>query len=387
MLFERIDTMNATCIQRFSSWFAYNLSNVNFLWRWSDWSHALKQAPLEPKPMFLRETLLKSIRLYNYNKIIDSIPSNFEVLNIKEPEAVNKFLPSNNPDNFIDDGDETVQGARSVRNIMLSIRSKTPSSEIQAMVDKIGEEGFVEPEAMKIDIFTTALFNTARKTMSQSFAAIVRFQDVLKALNNTEYNQICTLNSIMDVWSNHPQRMVAIIDKMMKNEIIQEKNVVSWIFLKHSSEEFPKFYIWEILHTALRKSVISIRRSKKEISNIREKIEKKMEEEGTEMKDELLSHDIEKLEEKIEKTEAEQVEMFQIVFQRFFFVLTNHMQNKGENYRNYWFFWTLSHLQEIFFEYNDIIFRNISAFESLFNSEDLDSNIATIIKQFYSLRS
>ena len=62
---------------------------------------------------------------------------------------------------------------------------------------------------------------------------------------------------------------------------------------------------------------------------------------------------IEKLEEKLDSVQNEQKNLFLIIFQRFIMILTEHIQSCaaiGESYRNYWFFWTLSRLQEIFFE-------------------------------------
>lgn len=65
---------------------------------------------------------------------------------------------------------------------------------------------------------------------------------------------------------------------------------------------------------------------------------------------------VEKLEEKLESLKNEQKNLFLIIFQRFIMILTEHIQSceaQGTSFRNYWFFWTLSRLQEVFFEVND----------------------------------
>lgn len=106
LLFERLDTMNGACINRFASWFAYHLSNFYFRWSWDDWSYALKYEPLHFKQKFIIETLEYCLRFSYHSTILDNIPKSFHKLAPPLPTIVNRFLSvletDFEPDNEID---------------------------------------------------------------------------------------------------------------------------------------------------------------------------------------------------------------------------------------------------------------------------------------------
>ena len=91
LIFDRLDTMNVACIDRFAFWFAYHLSNFQFAWNWDDWSNCLVLDPLHPKPKFVRETLAKCMRLSYHQRIVDLVPETFKTLLSKFPQPQNKY--------------------------------------------------------------------------------------------------------------------------------------------------------------------------------------------------------------------------------------------------------------------------------------------------------
>merc|ERR1719221_1515467 len=91
LLYERIDTMNKTCFDRFVCWFAYHLSNFQFRWSWDDWDEALTLDPELPKPMFIREVLLKCLRLSYHQRVTDIVPDTFTGFLPEKPNPLFKF--------------------------------------------------------------------------------------------------------------------------------------------------------------------------------------------------------------------------------------------------------------------------------------------------------
>ena len=47
---------------RFVAWFSYHLSNFQFRWCWEDWEENVNVDLELPKPKFIKEVLMKSLR-------------------------------------------------------------------------------------------------------------------------------------------------------------------------------------------------------------------------------------------------------------------------------------------------------------------------------------
>ena len=80
---------------RFVSWFSYHLSNFQFKWSWEDWEEVLRLDPEHPKPKFVKETLLRCLRLSYHQRVADGVPESFQGLVPDQPEPVVKYkMPS-----------------------------------------------------------------------------------------------------------------------------------------------------------------------------------------------------------------------------------------------------------------------------------------------------
>jgi len=85
LLFERLDTMSKTATDRFINWFGHHLSNFQFRWSWDEWADCLSQDLDAAKPNFIREVLEKCRRFCYHQRIVETVPQDFEHLLPNEP--------------------------------------------------------------------------------------------------------------------------------------------------------------------------------------------------------------------------------------------------------------------------------------------------------------
>jgi nuclear cap-binding protein subunit 1 len=133
LIFDRLDTMNVACIDRFAFWFAYHLSNFQFAWNWDDWSSCLSMDPLHPKPKFVRETLIKCMRLSYHQRIVDLIPESFKALMPDYPEPQNKYN--------LKEG-STLPGAEVANNVCELLKKRCTLEELSAAIDEVNNQDF-----------------------------------------------------------------------------------------------------------------------------------------------------------------------------------------------------------------------------------------------------
>ncbi|CAG0898321.1 unnamed protein product [Darwinula stevensoni] len=384
MIFSRIETMNVDCIQRFSSWFAYHLSNYQFRWSWGEWQDCLSLDSLHPKPVFIQETLAKCLRLAYLQRLVEVTPESFAPLHPPKAEPVYKYTQ---------ESASSLPGTTAAHNLLAAIKQKcTPDEALKVLEDlpnPLTVDGSGDPpyHPLQIEVFTQTLLYLGSKTFSHSFAAITKFHPVLKTLIQTEDAQICLLKNLHQVWLKHPQMQLVLIDKLLKTQIIECAAVANWIFSRDMAPEFTRMYVWEILHMTISKMSKYVKKLSQEVAETKEKL-KKLGEESEESDKEGEPGDqrptedaLEKLEEKLESALADQKNLFLIVFQRFIMILSEHIvhcDTDGKDFHTWWYFWTLGHLKQVFMLHEEQVNKCKDTLETLLFTPELDSNILEV---------
>lgn len=392
ILYEKLDTMNTSCIERFSSWFSYHLSNFQFKWSWDDWNDCVTMDPEMPKPKFVKETLLKSMRLSYHQRVSEIVPADFSKLVPVKPAAHYKY-----------DRDGSQPGVMVAHKLKEAIRSKCSVIEAEEILldlqGPMSESLGYDP--LKIDVFVQTVLFLSSKSFSHSFAALAKFHPLLKTLGSTKDSktsddaQICILRSMFEIYKSHQQMQVVLIDKLVKTQIVECQAVAKWIFSAEMASELTNFYVWEILHSTVIKMSNQVKQLQKTIENMRDKLkehERKRRDDFSADDDRVVptKEGIEREEEKLEEVQQAQKNLFLIIFQRFIHVLSDHLSQceaRRSDYNTPWYKWIIERLQQFFLLHHEQVYSYISTLESLLFTSDIDLHVLEVFQQFCALRS
>lgn len=398
LLYQRIDTMNPSCFDRFVNWFSYHLSNFQFRWSWDDWISCLEMETDHPKSVFVREVLHKCMRLSYHQRIVDIVPDQFEPLLPIKPQPSYKYGI---------EGTDALPGNGVASQLTALIKNKGNPEDVLTLIKDLPnplQEEDSEPSynPLKIEVFVQTLLYLGSKSFSHAFAAIAKFHSVFKTLAETEEAQICILRNVYEVWHAHPQMLCVLIDKMLKTQIVECFAVGNWLFSKEMYSSFTRMFVWELLHLTIRKMNKYVQKLQKEVDDARNKLtksekdlsgEKENEEEMSMERDDKekpTEEMIERMEEKLEAAQTDQKNLFLVIFQRFIMILTEHIARSESETRDYntnWYKWTIGRLQQVFMTHHEQVLKYITTLETLLFTADIDNHILEVFHQFASLRS
>ncbi|KAM8962304.1 nuclear cap-binding protein subunit 1 [Pelodytes ibericus] len=394
MLYTRLDTMNTTCIDRFINWFSHHLSNFQFRWNWEDWADCIPQDLVKPKPQFVQEVLEKCMRLSYHQRILDIVPASFSALYPPAPKCIFKYG---------DESASSLPGYAIALNLTNIIKNKAVNEDIFMVLkdvpnpnqDDDDDEG-ISFNPLKIDVFVQSLLNLASKSFSHSFSAIAKFHEVFKVLSESDEGKLHILRVVYEVWKNHPQMIAVLVDKMIRTQIVDCAAVANWIFSPELSRDFTRLYIWEILHSTIRKMNKHVQKIQKELEDTKQRLAKQNkrrdsgDDDDSGREDGPLEEQIERLQEKVEAAQSEQKNLFLVIFQRFIMILTEHLvrcETGGIDVNTPWYKNCIERLQQIFLQHHQIIHQYMVTLENLLFTAELDHHILTVFQQFCALQA
>lgn len=393
MLYERVEGMNLTCMERFIRWFSHHLSNFQFRWSWDEWIDCTEKEPGHAKVIFIQEVLQRCLRLSYHQRLVETLPDKYEALLPKEPTPIFRY---------IDDETNQIPALPISKKLIEAFKAKASVEQVEEILKQIpgpkkdddsGEaEEAVSP--LKIDVFVQSLLFLGQKSFSHTFSALAKFHSLLKKLGSNEESQIFMLRTIRDLWQNHQQMICVIIDKLIRTQIVSCPAVINWIFSEHMRQHFTEGFVWEILHGVLKKMNLEVLKLREELEEAREKKSKREEGEASgdeyDISNTTTESQIEKLQESYEAAQSEQKNLFLIIFQRFIILLTEHIiscESKGTSFQTNWFIHSIHRLEQIFILHFKQVVKYTSTLENLLFTSDTDPNLLKVFHQFCSLRA
>ncbi|KAJ8029982.1 Nuclear cap-binding protein subunit 1 [Holothuria leucospilota] len=369
MLYERVEGMNLTCMERFIRWFSHHLSNFQFRWSWDEWIDCTEKEPGHAKVIFIQEVLQRCLRGTGWKDEgggdqIPALPISKKLIeafkakaSVEQVEEILKQIPGPKKDDDSGEAEEAVS-------------------------------------PLKIDVFVQSLLFLGQKSFSHTFSALAKFHSLLKKLGSNEESQIFMLRTIRDLWQNHQQMICVIIDKLIRTQIVSCPAVINWIFSEHMRQHFTEGFVWEILHGVLKKMNLEVLKLREELEEAREKKSKREEGEASgdeyDISNTTTESQIEKLQESYEAAQSEQKNLFLIIFQRFIILLTEHIiscESKGTSFQTNWFIHSIHRLEQIFILHFKQVVKYTSTLENLLFTSDTDPNLLKVFHQFCSLRA
>ncbi|XP_028406965.1 nuclear cap-binding protein subunit 1-like [Dendronephthya gigantea] len=400
LLYERIDTMNTTCLHRFINWLSYHFSQFQYKWTWNDRITLIEEPANSPHRRFVCEVLEKCLRSSYYEFILEVVPEQLHELMPQKPDYSYRY----------EDNSESTPGHEHAKTLVDSIKANKPMDELLALVKKIpatsGDEEDMDynqetagATSLKVDVCLQVLLRAGAKSISHTFKALDKFEKILRSVVTNEQQEMHCLRVLQSFWRLHTQMIDIVTDKLIRMDIIHSNSFVNWLFSKEMVEDFHRSYVWDILHSVLKKITKQTEKAKEEMEREKSKLER-MEEKRKKQNEEQGSGEasIEEIEikrvevegftDKLGEMQRQEKEVFIVIFQRFVMMLNQHIaksEEQQQEIKSPSFLAVSDRLREIFYTYHSEIKPYISILDSLLFTSDVDPHILSIFNQYKAL--
>ncbi|XP_061747528.1 nuclear cap-binding protein subunit 1 isoform X2 [Nerophis ophidion] len=341
---------------------------------------------------------LKDDRLSYHQRIVDIVPPTFSALIPANPIFIYKYTEENA---------SSLLGYPISITVGNAIKNRASNEEILTVLKDVPnpnqDDDDDEGESfnpLRVEVFLQTLLHLAAKSFSHSFSALGKFHEILKNLAESDEGKLHILKVVHEVWKNHPQMTAVLVDKMIRTQIVDCAAVANWLFSQDMAHEFTRLYIWEILHSTIRKMNKHVQKIQKELEEAKDKLEKQQHkrrdsgddedmEKNSEDEEGQLEEQIERLQEKVESAQSEQKNLFLVIFQRFIMLLTEHLvrcETGSVNVSTPWYKNCVERLQQIFLMHHGTIQQYMGTLENLLFTAELDHHILAVYQQFCALQ-
>lgn len=381
-LYENLDTMNITCLDRFVKWFSYHLNNTNFLFPWQCWTDATCKDIDSPKTIFVQAVIDHCMR-FSFHAKIDKLVS-AHLANLMPPEIKPTYRTS------FPESPEATALANEIKRLITT--KADPSAVCESLNVKIEgvdlPEGFMLREEkpfdklMKVDIFTAVLLSLATKSLTHLSSALGKYRGLIRALTaDVSSGQVQFLQTMYLCLDSHPQLQVILVDKLLKAELIDAKQICLWLFSEPMRPNHLRPHLWDILNNSVTRVYLMIKKAEKDRKELDEQPEVKdlpPKEDGdndVEMKQEDepdLSSKKEELDAKVQRLESFLDQLLLSVFSMFYDTLRDHKrkcEENGTSFMDNFFRYLTGRMQQFYFEHYDLLQWKFAEIQEIIGAE------------------
>jgi nuclear cap-binding protein subunit 1 len=266
--FVRMNVMDPALRERLAEWLAYHLSNFDYVWPWSKWSHVLSAPAYDGQRKFCIAVMNRMIRLAYWDRIHSALPEEFRSLLPPKPEV--SPLPS--PDAIVDESNlEGVWAAK----LLLLVRKKASVAEVTTWITQNDLETVLGGQVGVLRAILRCLLVAGAKSYTHMNIALERYIEILSSLSNETGlpGQLACIEAIVETWAHSPQRALMAIQRTMTLRLLSAEAIVQWVFgesgARDVGNEIRFAMAWEILFFSVDKAIARVQDVKDELLSAR----------------------------------------------------------------------------------------------------------------------
>ncbi|KAF9903314.1 Nuclear cap-binding protein subunit 1 [Lobosporangium transversale] len=313
-LFDRLPSMDIECAHRFWTWFSHHLSNFGYLWDWNQWAAALEVPFDDPKSVFIRETLEKTIRLSYFERIREALPEEFQkMIPAEAPGPSWKFENPEHPYHAMASAVlNSLRAKNSIEQIEQTLESMKNAPRLESLT-------MTEREDFIRELFTECVLMLGSKSFSHVLNVIERYLTILQRLNGTPEARLHTVKIVAQFWRNNTQFMGILLDKMLNYRVVDAIAIVKWVFEPEVwQNEWHRSFVWDILKNTLNKVISRVAQVKDKLAEVRKEFEAVPPTKSAEV--------VQGVENTLSIVNREQKEVFLTLYQKFVAILQSKLK-------------------------------------------------------------
>lgn len=230
-LFINCAALDTELFFRVTDWFAHHVSNFGFTWKWKEWLESLDLPEMHPKQVFMRELVIKQVRLSYPQRVRDVLPPEFQHLVPDIPEIPEFKYENNSQAQQLLDG--LYGNPESGRQALEALREHVTQ-------DNIGKE-VEEIDQLVADIFVTTICHLGSRSLSHADTWIERTKDLLLEVSRKQW--VC--ESVLEFWKASPWIGLIVLESFVRHGVLTGVALVRFVFSR------PKLLFssagWELL--------------------------------------------------------------------------------------------------------------------------------------------
>lgn len=249
LLFRAIPTMNAGAIDGFVKIFSHFLSNFEYKWAWTRWSHVLEASEDDMQRLFVSAVIERCVRLSYLQHMHSTLPEAFHVLLPPEPKP-----------RVIYDAESEVESVSTVAKDLFAsasskLKSHVSSTAFQSWIEDQVETLEIDRE-LAIEVVFTAILEAGAATFTHTRMMLNKYAHLGsfilgESAEEKQARALLIVKTVGIVWSNSPQHIGLIVNMMLREQIISATTIIHWIFTPDSIQQYSWPYVWSIVDDTL----------------------------------------------------------------------------------------------------------------------------------------